>query len=76
MSCLTEDDPPVALFYGTPPDMGKDAKDPTHATNFGLALQKQCEAVGVECELIYPGAADAEDPVVHQFLRAKLKPSK
>ena len=73
---VTSDDPPVALFYGTPPDMGKDAKDPTHATNFGVALQEKCKAEGVECQLIYPGAPDVEYPVVHQFLLAKLKPKR
>lgn len=44
--------------------------------SFGPALQEKCQAVGVECQLIYPGAPDAEFPVVHQFLPAKLKPSK
>ena len=73
---VTRDDPPVALFYGSAPEMGKDAKDPTHATNFGLALQEKCKEVGVECRLVYPGSPDAEYPVVHQFLLAKLKPTK
>lgn len=73
---VTNDDPPVALFYGTPPAMGQDAKDPTHAANFGLALQEKCKAVGVQCELVYPGSPDAEYPVLHQYLLAKLKPTK
>ncbi len=73
---VTSDDPPVALFYGAPPEMGKDAKDPTHATNFGLGLQDKCKSVGVKCELIYPGAPAAEYPVVHQYLLAKVKPAK
>jgi acetyl esterase/lipase len=73
---VTSDDPPVALFYGTPPAMGQNAEDPTHAANFGLALQEKCKSVGVECRLVYPGSADDEYPVVHQFLLAKLKPTK
>ena len=73
---VTSDDPPVALFYGTPPEMGKEQKDPTHSTNFGLALQEKCKAVGIECRLVYPGSPDSEYPVVHQYLLAKLKPTK
>jgi acetyl esterase/lipase len=73
---VTNDDPPVALFYGTPPEMGKDQKDPTHSTNFGLALQEKCKSVGVDCRLIYPGSTDDEFPVVHKFILAKLNRAK
>jgi hypothetical protein len=70
---VTSDDPPVTLFYGTPPEMGKDQPDPTHSTNFGLALQAKCKEAGVNCELIYPGSTEEKAPVIHQFLLAKLK---
>lgn len=73
---VTRDDPPVALFYGTPPEMGKEAKDPTHAANFGLALQEKCKTVGVECRLFYPGSPDAQYTVIHKYLLEKLKPAK
>lgn len=73
---VTSDDPPVALFYGSPPEMGQPAKDPTHAANFGLALQEKCKTVGVECRLVYPGAPDVEFPLIHQYLLAKMKPTK
>lgn len=73
---VTRDDPPVALFYSTPPEMGKEAKDPTHAANFGLALQEKCKKVGVECRLFYPGSPDAEYTAIHKYLLEKLKPAK
>jgi acetyl esterase/lipase len=73
---VTSDDPPVALFYGAPPAMGQDAKDPTHAANFGQALQEKCKSVGVSCDLIYPEAPNVEHRVVHKYILAKLKPAK
>lgn len=73
---VTSDDPPIALFYGTPPAMGQDQKDPTHSTNFGLALQEKCKSVGVECRLIYPGSPDDEFNVVHKYILAKLNRAK
>jgi len=73
---VTSDDPPVALFYATPPAMGQEAKDPTHATNFGLGLQEKCKSAGVECRLFYPGSPDAEYTAIHKYLLAKLKPAK
>jgi acetyl esterase/lipase len=73
---VTSDDPPVALFYGSPPAMGQDAQDPTHATNFGVALQEKCKSAGVECRLFYPGSPDAEYAVIHKYILAKLKPAK
>ena len=36
-------------------------QDPTHSANFGLKLKERCEAVGVHCELAYPGAAGVEN---------------
>lgn len=52
---LTDDDPPVALFYKHAPAIGKPAKDPTHTGNFGVKLQEHCKAVGTECFLSYTG---------------------
>lgn len=52
---VTEDDPPVYLFYGAPPAMGKDQKDPTHTANFGLGLRRRMREVQVECILNHPG---------------------
>ena len=73
---VTSDDPPVALYYGAPPAMGQDQKDPTHSANFGVGLKQKCDAVGVACQLVYPGASDVKYPNVADFLISKLKPAK
>ena len=73
---VTSDDPPVALYYGAPPAMGQDQKDPTHTANFGVGLQEKCKAAGVECHLVYPGAPDVKHRLVTDFLIARLKGTK
>ena len=73
---VTADDPPVYLTYGTPPAMGQEQKDPTHTSNFGVKLQEKCKSVGVECELVYPGAPDVKHPTVQSYLIDKLKAAK
>ena len=70
---VTKDDPPVYLIYGAPPALGQDQKDPTHTANFGVKLQEHCRAVGVGCELMYPGAKDAAHATAQAYLIAKLK---
>ena len=72
---VTKDDPPVYLWYGSKPEMGQPAKDPTHTANFGVKLQERCKAVGVPCELNYPGAPDVTHPTVASYLIAMLKGS-
>lgn len=72
---VTAGDPPIGLYYGAPPAMGEDQKDPTHTANFGVGLQEKCKSVGVECHLIYPNAPDVKFPSAVQFLIAKLKGS-
>ncbi len=73
---VTADDPPVFLIYGTPPALGQEQKDPTHTANFGVKLQEKCRSVGVECDLVYPGATDLKYHGVGEFLIAKLKGNK
>ncbi|QDU28933.1 Carboxylesterase NlhH [Anatilimnocola aggregata] len=75
-SLVTADDPPVALFYGSAPAMGKETKDPTHSANYGLPLQEKCKSVGVECELNYPKSPDAKPATVHSYLIGKLTAKK
>ncbi|MEK0448303.1 MAG: hypothetical protein RL088_571 [Verrucomicrobiota bacterium] len=70
---VTADDPPIYLFYRTPPALGKPEKDPTHTANFGVKLEEKRKATGVPCELVYPGAADVKHPTVEAYLIAKLK---
>jgi acetyl esterase/lipase len=73
---VTADDPPVYLTYNTPPALGQDQKDPTHTSNFGVKLQEKCKSVGVECELVYPGAPDVKHKTVQDYLIGKLKGGK
>jgi len=58
---VTSDDPPVCLQFSEPPAMGQEQKDPTHTANFGVKLQEHCKSVGVECQLLYPGAPDLKN---------------
>lgn len=71
---VSADDPPVALFYNTAPEMGKPQKDATHSANFGLGLQGRCKAVGIPCTLVHPGLSDPEFKTPTAFLIHKLTP--
>ena len=69
---VSRDDPPVGLFYSTPPNLGKDEKDPTHTANFGVKLKEHCDVIKAPCELVYPGAPDVKHPKEIDFIKAKL----
>lgn len=73
---VTSDDPPIWLGYGASPELGKEQKDPTHTSNFGVKLQEHCKKAGVECELVYPGAPDVKHAKTEDFLIARLKAAK
>lgn len=66
-------DPPVYLWFPTPPALGQDQKDPTHTANFGVKLQEHCAANKVPCELVYPGAPNVKHPQVTDYLLDVLK---
>ncbi len=70
---VTADDPPTYLYYGVPPALGKEEKDPTHTANFGVKLQEHCKAAGHECELFYPGAPGVKHQSVLEYLINQLK---
>ena len=70
---VSADDPPVYMNFGAPPALGQPQKDPTHTSNFGVKLQEHCKALGVPCELVYPGAPDVQHPSIAAYLVAKLK---
>ena len=72
---VSKDDPPVYLTYSRPPAIGKDQKDPTHTSNFGVKLQEHCIANGLACELFYPGAKNVQHQTPTEFLIATLKKS-
>jgi acetyl esterase/lipase len=67
------DDPPIYLSYATPPALGQEQKDPTHTANYGVKLQEKLHRLGVECELVYPGAPDVKHKSIDAFLIDKLK---
>ena len=69
----TGDDPPMYLFYTTPPAIGQPQKDPTHTANYGVKLKEKLDGLKVECELVYPGAPDIRHPTIASFLVDKLK---
>ena len=71
-SLVTKDDPPVYLFYSAPPSLGKDQRDPTHTSNFGVKLKDHCQENDVPCELVYPGAPDILHANTTSFLIEKL----
>jgi hypothetical protein len=69
---VTADDPPVYMYYIAPPGLGQNQKDPTHTSNFGVKLQERCRAIGVECELVYPGAPQVKHRTIEEFFIDKL----
>lgn len=73
---VTQDDPPVYLLYSRPPALGKDQKDPTHTSNFGVKLQEHCRSKGVDCELVYPNAPDVRHETTTDYLIKTLKATK
>ncbi|MFN3189029.1 MAG: alpha/beta hydrolase fold domain-containing protein [Aureliella sp.] len=69
---VSGDDPGVYLTYSRPPALGKNQKDPTHTANFGVKLQEECHTLGVECELMYPGAKGTRYKTPTEYLIAEL----
>jgi acetyl esterase/lipase len=70
---LTADDPPIYMTYSSAPGIGQEQKDPTHTANYGVKLQERCKAVGVPCELYYPGTTETKCATAHEYLIRKLK---
>ncbi len=70
---VSSDDPPVCMFYRTPPAIGQKQEDPTHTSNFGVKLQEHCASIGIGCELVYPGAPNVIHETPTEYLIATLK---
>lgn len=70
---VTADDPPIYMTYTSAPGIGQVQKDPTHTANYGVKLQEKCRALGVPCELYYPGATETKCATAHEYLIIKLK---
>ena len=66
-------DPPTYLFYHSEPAMGQEQEDPTHSSNFGVGLKRRLDELGIECELVYPGAPDLRHRKPESYLISKLK---
>ena len=66
-------DPPVYLSYGNkPPALGLSTQS-IHGATFGVGLQKRCTELGVECHVVYPGAAKVKYKSPIEYLIATLK---
>ena len=66
-------DSAIYLTYTDVPELGKEKKDPTHTSNYGVHLQEKCKSVGVPCEFYYPGAPEAPHKSAADYLISKLK---
>lgn len=65
-------DPPTYLFFKSAPAIGEMQKDPTHTANFGVKLQEHCQSLGLECEMVYPGAPNVKFETPTDYLIHKL----
>ncbi len=70
---VSSEDPPIYLIYGQAPAIGKEQKDPTHTSNFGVKLQEHCVTQKVPCELVYPNAKNVIHPSTTDFLIKMLQ---
>jgi acetyl esterase/lipase len=73
---VSQDDPPIWMGYSAAPALGQEQRDPTHTANYGVKLQEKCKALGVQCELVYPGAPDVKHNRIDAFLISVLKAKK
>jgi acetyl esterase/lipase len=72
---VTQDDPPIALFYGGDKNVkiGDSPKDPTHSAILGIRLEEKLKATGVEVLLVYPGRPSAKYKTSADYLIDRLK---
>jgi acetyl esterase/lipase len=66
-------DPPIYLLYNARPGMGGSPRDPTHTANFGVKLQEKLKTIGVDCELVHPGATRVQYECIEDYVIDKLK---
>lgn len=71
---ISADDPATFLRYrmapGAPVPSGDRAEGwKVHHVNFGIRLKEQMDALGVECDLKYPGAASTYDSLADFFIK-------
>ncbi len=74
MGAQTSPDPQqFNMVYARPPALDRDPEDPTHTANFGVKLQEKFRHIGVESELVYPGAPELKHATVEDYLIEKMK---
>ena len=73
MSHVSNDDPPIAMFYRDSSKKGDSPKDPTHSVLQGLMLEEKLKAAGVEVYVVYPGRKNPKYRNSAQFLIERLK---
>ena len=70
----TADAPPIYLWHEhDAPAYGQEKEDPNHTANFGAIIEPKLRELGVECELVYPGAPNVKHPCPGDYLIEKLK---
>ena len=70
---VSADDPPAALFFKWAPGIDEVDRVATHSAHFGLRLQKRCVEVGIQCDVLYPGAKDVKYETPTDYLIVTLK---
>jgi acetyl esterase/lipase len=72
---ITVDDPPLFLEYPNqkvPPVVGGVESDPTHSAVYGVKFLEKCQAVGVECQLVYPDFSNSPHATMVEYVIEKL----
>ncbi|MCY3007439.1 MAG: alpha/beta hydrolase fold domain-containing protein [Planctomycetota bacterium] len=73
---ISKDDPPLYLEYPnqkTKPELGGIEPDPTHSAMYGIEFRNACRALGVRCDLVFPGSKESEFGSSQEFLIEHLK---
>jgi len=77
LSLISKDDPPIFMTYGMAPDdpIPEESDNPQgwkiHHVNFGFALKKEMDALGIESHVGYPGS-ESSYRSLEDFLVNKL----
>jgi len=70
---VSADDPPAALFFKWAPGIDEVDRVATHSAHFGVGLQERCREVGIQCDVVYPGAKDVKHETPTDYLITALK---
>jgi hypothetical protein len=72
---VSEDDPPIALFYGGEiPVVGASPKDPTHSGIMGVKLAERLEETGIDVVLVHSGIRNPQYANSTAYLINRLAP--